>query len=608
MAYLYDTPLVKRNAETNYNPVGLVGTPDVGPDGYAGQTCAVPLDGVGLICENSNLMTDPNYSINLQYEDDANRTTSYSMGQTTACAVLNGSLACWGNETVGGLGDGGSAVSTTATPVSVSLPTGWVPVEVEVSDFDERACALLRNASNDKRVYCWGPDAEGSLGNGGGVTSTPTTAPGTPVHLLNDVLDVHTDSFELDRQPWDVAQLVAASKINSQASPCVRSYEGLVKCWNTDHAFLDWGETLDSVNEMGENLPFVDLGTEVYATDLTQSYGSSPKTCALLENGTVTCWGYTSGSGVDSSVPGYGSGQVSANGDARRVVGTGTSSGVLTDAVDIARNCALLSNGTVRCWTTSNSRAHWEADLGGVPIVSLHEGGYNDRAGEVVCALHASLIRVTCFDSSGYTAGNAVTFTNADGLHDGSTRSILGRGLFWHLHAERGPHADGRLNERCGEERRRGAAQAGQPRPERRVAGVRHRSIFSPGLLCNRPRDLIEYAPEDFGGACCLTGRACCAWTRKCSAGASLESVVSTRARMLRISFLTQRRWRRWHRSPTCATLTRTVTGSRTSGTTTTTVTACSIIRMPSRAMHAPQPTPTGTGDPTPSLLRAPRR
>ncbi|MGB1462200.1 MAG: hypothetical protein ACPG8Q_01575, partial [Candidatus Poseidoniaceae archaeon] len=106
---------------------------------------------------------------------------------------------------------------------------------------------------------------------------------------------------------------------------------------------------MDSVNEMGENLPFVDLGTEVYATDLTQSIpGSLAKTCALLENGTVTCWGYTSGSGVDSSVPGYGSGQVSANGDARRVVGTGTSSGVLTDAVDIARNCALLSNGTVR--------------------------------------------------------------------------------------------------------------------------------------------------------------------------------------------------------------------------------------------------------------------
>jgi len=502
LAYLYDTPLVKRNAETNYNSIALVGTPDVGPDSGRTQTCAVPLDGVGLVCENSNVMTDPNYSINLQYEDDANRTTSFSMGQTTACAVLNGSLACWGNETVGGLGDGGSAVSTTASPVSVSLPTGWVPVEVEVSDFDERACALLRNASNDKRVYCWGPDAEGSLGNGGGVTSTPTTAPATPVHLMSDVLDVHTDSFELDRQPWDIAQLVAASRTGYQASPCVRSYEGLVKCWNTDHAFLDWGEKLDSLNEMGENLPFVDLGTEVYATDLTQhTVSSDPKTCALLENGTVTCWGHASGSGVHSSVPGYGSGDVSANGDARRVVGTGTSSGVLTDAVDIARNCALLSNGTVRCWTTYNNRAHWEADLGGVPIVSLHEGGYNDRAAEVVCALHASLIRVTCFESSATTASNAVTFSNEHGLHDvvhkahnsaagysgtymlsGALTLTLGSTNAVVKNADEVPLKPGSLalNDAL------------------QVCGIGPYS--APVCFASGPSDLVEYAPEDFGG------------------------------------------------------------------------------------------------------------
>ena len=182
--------------------------------------------------------------------------------------------------------------------------------------------------------------------------------------------------------------------------------------------------------------------------------------------------------------------------------------------------------------------------------------------------------------------------------------------LFWHLHAERGPHADGRLNERCGEERRRGAAQAGQPRPERRVAGVRHRSIFGPGLLCTGPSASSSTRPRISADACWrLTGRACCAWTRKCSAGATLESVVSTRARTDLDLVRTHRRWPTVAPfTSTCATPTRTVTGSRTSGTTTTTVTASSIMRMPSRAMHAPQPTPTGTDDPTPSLPRVPRR
>ncbi len=501
-AYLYDSPLVKSNAETNYNPVGLVGTPDVGPGGSAGQTCAVPLDGVGLVCENSNTMTNPMSSINLQYEDDANRTTSFSMGQTTACAVLNGSLACWGNESVGGLGDGGSAVSTTSTPVSVSLPTGWVPVEVEVSDFDERACALLRNATNDKRVYCWGPDAVGSLGNGGGLSSTPTTAPGTPVQWFNDPLEVQTDSFELDRQPWDIVQLVA-EKYNNRNTPCVRSYEGLVKCWNTDLAFLDW-ENLDSENEMGRNLPFVDLGTEVYATDLTQTY--TDNTCALLENGTVTCWGSSSRSGVDASISGYDTSAVTANGDARRVVGTGTSSGVLTDVVDIARNCALLSNGTVRCWTQYNDRSHFEVDLGGNRIASLHEAGsmFGPSSPEV-CAIHASLIRMTCF-TSGYTTASATnvnTYTNEEGIHEGLRKVYQWPGntgysgtfmLSGSLTLTSG--TNNQVVKNADEvPLKPGSLTIG---PDVEVCGIGPQSA----PVCYDPDSdaLVEYAPEDFGG------------------------------------------------------------------------------------------------------------
>ncbi len=423
MVVVKDGPMGKHNAETNYAHVPIVGTPDVGA-----QVCAIPMDGVGLVCENPVVMTHQNYSINLFYEDDANRTTSFSIGETTACAILNGTLACWGNETVGGLGDGGSAISTTATPVAVSLPTGWMPIEVEVSDHGEFACALLRNASNDKQVYCWGPDTEGHLGNGGGLASSPSTAPATPVQFSNDPLDVHTDSFELDRQPWDIAQIVASGQLD--AEPCVRSYEGLVKCWNLDQPYDGWG-AFDAPNEMGANLPFVDLGTEVYATDLTQIRASTSQnaaaTCALLENGTVTCWGLTSYSGVGKSVAGYSTGDVSVNGDARRVVGTGTSSGVLTGVVDIAQSCGLLSDGTVRCWSSAPNggtllRSHAEVDLGGVKIVSLHEGINHGSYRPAVCALHASLIRATCFTVSPSSNGPVITdvhtVTDAQGIHD----------------------------------------------------------------------------------------------------------------------------------------------------------------------------------------------
>ena len=179
-----------------------------------------------------------------------------------------------GQRTVGGLGgrygrlDHGHAGD-------VSLPTGWVAVEVEVSDFDERACALLRNASNDKRVLLGSRRRGFARQRRWSDLRQPPLA--TPVHLLSDVLDVHTDSFELDRQPWDIK--LSRRRESTTSISLVSAPTGLVKCWNTNHAFLDWGETLDSVNEMGENLPSSISGR--CTPRLTQFFYTA-KTCA--------CW------------------------------------------------------------------------------------------------------------------------------------------------------------------------------------------------------------------------------------------------------------------------------------------------------------------------------
>ena len=280
----------------------------------------------------------------------------------------------------------------------------------------------------------------------------------------------------------------------------MRSYEGLVKCWNTDHAFLDWGETLDSVNEMGENLPFVDLGTEVYATDLTQTHTTA--TCALLENGTVTCWGSAAYSGVDANLPGYDATSVTANGDARRVVGTGTSSGVLTDVVDIARNCALVSNGTVRCWTGSNGRAHFEVDLGGAHIASLHEAGTMYNPSTEVCAIHTSRIRMTCFPSTSSTPTLA-TYTNEDGIHEGLRKVSQWPGtngysgtfmLSGSLTLTSAPYNQV-LKNADEVPLKPGSLTIG---PDVEVCGIGPQSA----PVCYHPDNdaLVEYAPEDFGG------------------------------------------------------------------------------------------------------------
>ena len=407
--------------------------------------CTAGLNGVGVACQHHEQVRGLSLSTSLANtpllwinETDA-RMRSLSVGEATACAVLNGSLACWGEEASGGLGDGGNTVSSSSTPVSVSLPMGWVPVEVAVSDHDERACALVRNATDARLVHCWGSDADGGLGDGGTFDGSEAS-PATAVQHENADGDRYADSFELDRQPWDVAELVGHADF-----PCVRSHEGLVKCWV--HPSL--GRVYDAPNEMGANLPFVDLGTEVYATQLTQiqlrSSNQPSATCALLENGTVTCWGQSIGSGVASSFDGYATaspGYVTATGDDRVVIGHGTSAGVLSDAVAIAQNCALLSNGTVRCWDIRGNQPHREIDLGGATIVGLFEGLHTDNSYAYlnVCALHETLSQATCFStftdsSSAYNrAGGVREVRVGAGLHDVLTRTT---GPYWDASTDR---------------------------------------------------------------------------------------------------------------------------------------------------------------------------
>ena len=74
---------------------------------------------------------------------------------------------------------------------------------------------------------------------------------------------------------------------------CIRDRDNAsVKCWgNNYNGVLGLGDTNhrgDAANEMGDNLPAVDLGTGRTATAI--SIGNN-HTCALLDNSDIKCWG-----------------------------------------------------------------------------------------------------------------------------------------------------------------------------------------------------------------------------------------------------------------------------------------------------------------------------
>jgi alpha-tubulin suppressor-like RCC1 family protein len=76
---------------------------------------------------------------------------------------------------------------------------------------------------------------------------------------------------------------------------CAILFDNTVKCWGLNsHGQLGLGHTNnigDGPNEMGDNLPAVDLGLGRTAKQLSLSQLSSGYTCAILDDDSVKCWG-----------------------------------------------------------------------------------------------------------------------------------------------------------------------------------------------------------------------------------------------------------------------------------------------------------------------------
>lgn len=102
------------------------------------------------------------------------RFTSVSVGATHACARQStGRLYCWGSDGSGRLGDGGGDQARTRPSRVAGGITNWTSVSAGA----EHTCARRSTG----RLYCWGQDAVGSLGDGAGGTdrATPSEVDGT---------------------------------------------------------------------------------------------------------------------------------------------------------------------------------------------------------------------------------------------------------------------------------------------------------------------------------------------------------------------------------------------------------------------------------------------
>lgn len=94
-------------------------------------------------------------------------------GENTCAIVPNGEVRCWGANASGQVGDGTTTSRSTPTVVpGLSLVRA-------ISVGQDHTCAVVDTTGKGGKVYCWGANTNGQLGDGTTTSrSTPTLVPG----------------------------------------------------------------------------------------------------------------------------------------------------------------------------------------------------------------------------------------------------------------------------------------------------------------------------------------------------------------------------------------------------------------------------------------------
>ena len=301
---------------------------------------------------------------------DATRTVS---GTNRTCAILSNNVWCWGKNNMGQLGDG--TTSDSNIPVKVrsigDMRNGEI---IDIFTAQHHSCVLTKS-STGRRIYCWGDNRSGQLGNsdfGGSYSPVPIEIKVVGASAISD--------FSGDK----------ISAIGGTGDTSCAIASGKVYCWGGN----DWGQlgygspgspghssVPAMINSGGPNR----IPNNYSATKLSTGGSRSRTMCVITTEKRAYCWG-------QARFGQLGVGPVA--GDkyslATRVKG-------LEDVIDISQDgywwtkdpnyvthtCAIANAGRVYCWGgaglgqsgspgSGNPKKHIEPKLvGGLPGVAL---------------------------------------------------------------------------------------------------------------------------------------------------------------------------------------------------------------------------------------------
>ncbi len=391
-----------------------------GPDSFAAgtnHTCAVVVTSVQ--CWGSNALGQlgvgsgtPSSSTPLTVPGIADA-VAVAAGDFHTCVLRSsGGVSCWGEGSLGQLGDGDSLDSP--TPVTASFRAGTEVDEIEASG--NTTCVIEDSAA----ARCWGAGVAGQIGDGAAVNrSQPTVVGGygrydeivpgagetcgVTLRRLecwgsNDDGGVGDGTFSQRNTPVTV-QLGPVRVAAGDRHACALRTGGSVWCWGQNSSSQVGDGSFDQ-----RTTPVPVAGTFGNGAVSVQAGGSH--SCLLREDGTVWCWGGNASGQTGSSSLGNTS-------TPAEVTSLGGLAAIQVTA-GAAHTCVLLVDRTVRCWGDDSSGQLGDGTPGGSSAVPVSPVGLSDVISVSAGATHSCAVRsdgtARCWgDNSGGLLGRGTT-------------------------------------------------------------------------------------------------------------------------------------------------------------------------------------------------------
>jgi alpha-tubulin suppressor-like RCC1 family protein len=251
----------------------------------------------------------------------------------TCGLTADGAAVCWGSDAHGQIGNGGGSQDMNSPSVVDTSTVGWKKAFVKLAAGIDYACGMTPMGT----IYCWGSDAYGGLGNGGTSLDSQSPLPVDTSTIIGNKAFVQLDT--------------------GVSHTCAITAEGVVYCWgrDTDGQLGNGGASLDTQSPSPADTSTIP-GNRVFV----QLAGGELQTCGLTADGVAYCWGSDAygqlgnGNNLDST-------------QSPSPVNTSTMPGNKTFVQLVAgdyHTCGLAADGLAYCWGHDSNLSNVGGQLG----------------------------------------------------------------------------------------------------------------------------------------------------------------------------------------------------------------------------------------------------